>query len=152
MREIVPSPDVPTYDEKPEMSAYEVTDRAVKAVESGEHDVLVVNYANPDMVGHTGDYDAAVEACEHVDRCAGSLVWALRDEGAEVIVTADHGNADDMGTPEDPHTAHTFNDAPFVHVEGDGEARNGELRDLAPTLLSLLGVEKPDEMTGEPLV
>ncbi|MFW5929559.1 MAG: 2,3-bisphosphoglycerate-independent phosphoglycerate mutase, partial [Halobacteriota archaeon] len=149
-REIVPSPDVPTYDEKPEMSAYEVTDYAVEAV--GEHDVVVVNYANPDMVGHTGDFDAAVEACEHVDRCAGRLVDALRDVGAEVVVTADHGNADDMGTPDDPHTAHTFNPAPFVHVDGDGEARDGELRDLAPTLLSLLDVEAPPEMTGSSLV
>ncbi|MFP4188173.1 MAG: 2,3-bisphosphoglycerate-independent phosphoglycerate mutase [Halobacteriales archaeon] len=149
-REIVPSPDVPTYDEKPEMSAYEVTERAVEAV--GDHDVIVVNYANPDMVGHTGDYDAAVEACEAVDECAGRLVDALRDEDAEVIVTADHGNAEEMGTPEDPHTAHTFNDAPFIHVEGDANAKDGELRDIAPTLLELLGVDTPDEMTGEPLV
>ncbi|MFP4174298.1 MAG: 2,3-bisphosphoglycerate-independent phosphoglycerate mutase [Halobacteriales archaeon] len=149
-REIVPSPDVPTYDEKPEMSAYEVTERAVEAV--GDHDVIVVNYANPDMVGHTGDYDAAVEACEAVDECAGRLVDALRDEDAEVIVTADHGNAEKMGTPEDPHTAHTFNDAPFIHVEGDVNAKDGELRDIAPTLLELLGVDTPDEMTGEPLV
>jgi 2,3-bisphosphoglycerate-independent phosphoglycerate mutase len=149
-RVIVPSPDVPTYDEQPEMSAYEVTDRAVESV--GEHDVIVINYANPDMVGHTGDYDAAVEACEHVDRCAGRLVDELREEGAEVVVTADHGNADDMGTPENPHTAHTFNPAPFIHVDGEGEAEDGELRDIAPTLLALLGVDKPDEMTGEPLV
>jgi 2,3-bisphosphoglycerate-independent phosphoglycerate mutase len=149
-REIVPSPDVPTYDEKPEMSASEVTDHAVEAV--GKHDVIIANYANPDMVGHTGDYDAAVEACEAVDSCAGRLVEALRDEGADVLVTADHGNAEEMGTSEDPHTAHTFNDAPFVHVDGDGEARDGELRDIAPTLLSLLGADKPDEMTGGPLV
>jgi 2,3-bisphosphoglycerate-independent phosphoglycerate mutase len=149
-RRIVPSPDVPTYDEKPEMSAYEVTQRAVGAV--GEHDVIVINYANPDMVGHTGDYDAAVEACEVVDDCAGRLVEALRDEGAEVIVTADHGNAEEMGTPEEPHTAHTFSSAPFIHVDGEGEAEDGELRDIAPTVLSLLGIEKPDEMTGEPLV
>jgi 2,3-bisphosphoglycerate-independent phosphoglycerate mutase len=104
------------------------------------------------MVGHTGDYDAAVEACEVVDDCAGRLVEALRDEGAEVIVTADHGNAEEMGTPEEPHTAHTFSPAPFIHVDGEGEAEDGELRDIAPTVLSLLGVEKPDEMTGEPLV
>lgn len=149
-REIVPSPDVPTYDEKPEMSAPEVTDHAVKAV--GKHDVIVVNYANPDMVGHTGDYEAAVEACEAVDACAGRLIEALRDEGADVLVTADHGNAEEMGTPEDPHTAHTFNDAPIVHVDGDGKVRDGELRDISPTLLSLLGVEEPDEMTGESLV
>ncbi len=149
-REIVPSPDVPTYDEKPEMSAREVTDRAVEAV--GVHDVIVVNYANPDMVGHTGDYGAAVEACEAVDDCAGRLVAALREEGAEVVVTADHGNAEEMGTPDDPHTAHTFNDAPFVHIDGEGGARDGELRDLAPTLLSFLGIDPPDEMTGEPLV
>ena len=149
-REIVPSSDVPTYDEKPEMSAYEVTEHAVEAV--GDHDVIVVNYANPDMVGHTGDFDAAVEACEAVDDCAGRLVGALREQGAEVVVTADHGNAEQMGTPDDPHTAHTFNDAPFVHIDGEAEARDGELRDIAPTLLALLGVEAPDEMTGEPLV
>ena len=149
-REIVESPDVPTYDEKPEMSAHEVTERALEAV--GEHDVVVINYANPDMVGHTGDFDAAVEACEAVDGCAGRLVEALRDEDAEVLVTADHGNAEEMGTRQDPQTAHTFNPAPFVHVDGGGGARDGELRDIAPTLLSLLGVEAPDEMTGEPLV
>jgi 2,3-bisphosphoglycerate-independent phosphoglycerate mutase len=149
-REIVPSPDVPTYDEKPEMSASEVTEHAVEAV--GKYDVIVVNYANPDMVGHTGDYDAAVEACEAVDSCAGRLVEALRDEGADVLVTADHGNAEEMGTSEDPHTAHTFNDAPFIHVDGDGDANDGELRDIAPTLLSLLGVDKPEEMTGNSLV
>jgi len=151
-REIVPSPDVPTYEEKPEMSAHEVTERAVEAVESGEHDVIVINYANPDIVGHTGDYDAAVEACEAVDKCAGRLVDALREEGAEVLITADHGNADDLGTPDDPHTAHTFNPAPFVHVDGQEEVGDGELRDIVPTLLKLLGVEKPDEMTGESLV
>jgi len=151
-RVIVPSPDVPTYDEKPEMSAYEVTNRAVDAVESGEHDVIFINYANPDMVGHTGDYDAAVEACEAVDECAGRLVEKLRDAGAEVLVTADHGNAEEMGTPEDPHTAHTFNPAPFIHVDGDGEAEDGELRDIAPTLLALLGIKKPEDMTGKSLV
>ncbi|MDY6775069.1 MAG: 2,3-bisphosphoglycerate-independent phosphoglycerate mutase [Halobacteria archaeon] len=150
-RVIVPSPDVETYDETPRMSAREVTDKALEAV--GEYDLLILNYANPDMVGHTGDYEAAVEACEFVDMCAGELVDALVEDGAEVIVTADHGNADEMGTPDDPHTAHTFNPAPFIQIDGDGEVeRRGELRDIAPSLLKLLGTEAPDEMTGDPLV
>ncbi len=150
VREIVPSPDVETYDLRPEMSAYEVTDHAVEAI--GRHDVLVLNYANPDMVGHTGDFDAAVMACEHVDRCAGRVVDALRKEGAEVLVTADHGNAEEMGTKEDPHTAHTFNQVPCIHVDGDGDVDDGELRDVAPTLLEFLDLEKPMEMTGSSLV
>ncbi|MDY6764652.1 MAG: alkaline phosphatase family protein, partial [Halobacteria archaeon] len=150
-RVIIPSPGVATYDEVPEMSAREVTERALEAV--GKHDLLVLNYANPDMVGHTGDYDAVVEACEVVDKCTGKLVDALLEEGVEVIVTADHGNAEDMGTPEDPHTAHTFNDVPFIYVNENGELdERGELRDIAPTLLRFLGVEIPEEMTGDPLV
>jgi len=159
-RRIVASPDVPTYDHQPEMSAPEVTDAALAAIaEEGRHpEALVLNYANPDMVGHTGDFDAAVEAVEAVDRELGRLADAVADAGAQLLVTADHGNADDMGTPESPHTAHTFNPVPLIYVSpaGGSEGRSiregGSLPDVAPTLLSLLGMEQPEEMTGESLL
>jgi 2,3-bisphosphoglycerate-independent phosphoglycerate mutase len=157
-REIVPSPDVPTYDLQPEMSASEVTDTAREVIGSDDPDVLVLNYANPDMVGHTGDFEAAVAACEAVDRCLGDLLEVLRAHGAHVIVTADHGNADDMGTEERPHTAHTYNPVPVVYTAPDGTdggygiREGGTLADLAPTLLSLVGIEKPEAMTGETLL
>ena len=171
-RDIVPSPDVPTYDLQPEMSAPEVTDRAIEVIEADDPDVLVLNYANPDMVGHTGDFDAAVRAVEAVDRCLGRLVPVLRAHGAHVVLTADHGNADDMGSPEDPHTAHTLNPVPFVYL-APGEAspgpgartgdesdlsggysvrEGGALADVAPTLLGLMGIERPAAMTGESLL
>jgi len=157
-REIVPSPDVPTYDHQPEMSAPGVTDVVLDALAGDDPDVLVLNYANPDMVGHTGDYDAAVAAVEAVDAELGRLTDALRDAGAHVLVTADHGNADDMGTPDDPHTAHTANPVPFVSLgpDGTGGGRKvrdgGTLADIAPTLLELLGVKVPEAMTGENLL
>jgi 2,3-bisphosphoglycerate-independent phosphoglycerate mutase len=158
-RLIVPSPDVPTYDETPAMSAAELTDRVVDRVAADGPDVLVLNYANPDMVGHTGDFDAAVAACEAVDEQVGRLDDALRAAGAHLLVTADHGNADDMGTPSDPHTAHTASPVPFVSLtpgagpDGDrsgGRAvrEGGSLCDVAPTLLSVLGVDRPAAMTG----
>ncbi|WP_255193312.1 2,3-bisphosphoglycerate-independent phosphoglycerate mutase [Natronobeatus ordinarius] len=158
IREIVESPDVPTYDERPEMSAPEVTDTAIDVIESDDPDVLVLNYANPDMVGHTGDYRAAVEAVEAVDTQLGRLVDVLEAHDAHVFVTADHGNADDMGTEDDPHTAHTYNDVPFVYVTPDGTdgdravREGGTLADIAPTLLEAIDVDQPDEMTGEPLL
>ena len=155
-REIVESPDVPTYDRQPEMSAAELTDTVLEAVETDDPDVLVVNYANPDMVGHSGAFTAAVEAIEAVDQQLDRLVPALRAAGASVLLTADHGNADDMGTPDDPHTAHTKNPVPFVALgEGVDDATvrpDGVLADLAPTLLSLVGVEQPAAMTGESLL
>ncbi|WP_435346117.1 2,3-bisphosphoglycerate-independent phosphoglycerate mutase [Haloarchaeobius sp. HRN-SO-5] len=157
-REIVESPDVPTYDETPEMSAEAVTDTAIRHIEREDPDVLVLNYANPDMVGHTGDYRAAVEAVETVDTQLGRLLEAVRAAGGHALVTADHGNADDMGTPENPHTAHTYNDVPFVYVSprnDDGGKRvreGGSLCDVAPTLLALAGVSKPAAMTGENLL
>ncbi|KPN30220.1 phosphoglyceromutase [Halolamina pelagica] len=158
-RRIVASPDVPTYDHQPEMSAAEVTDAAVAAVAEGDPqpDALVLNYANPDMVGHTGDFDAAVAAIEAVDRELGRLADVLAEVGAHLLVTADHGNADDMGTPESPHTAHTFNPVPVIYVSPEGDAHGrairegGSLPDVAPTILSLLGMPQPDEMTGESL-
>ncbi|NHX35432.1 MULTISPECIES: 2,3-bisphosphoglycerate-independent phosphoglycerate mutase [Halolamina] len=158
-RRIVASPDVPTYDHQPGMSAAEVTDAAVAAVAEDdiEPDALVLNYANPDMVGHTGDFDAAVAAVEAVDRELGRLADAIADAGAHLLVTADHGNADDMGTPESPHTAHTFNPVPVIYVSPAGDAggnairEGGSLPDVAPTILSLLGMNHPDVMTGESL-
>ncbi|WP_134669752.1 2,3-bisphosphoglycerate-independent phosphoglycerate mutase [Halorussus marinus] len=157
-REIVPSPDVATYDRRPEMSAPEVTDTAIASIEEDDPDVLVLNYANPDMVGHTGDFDAAVAAVEAVDEQLGRLVAAVESAGGHVLVTADHGNADDMGTPEDPHTAHTRNPVPFVYRSpaGDDAGRlvreGGSLCDVAPTLLELVGVDRPAAMTGRSLL
>jgi len=157
-REIVESPDVPTYDLQPEMSAPGVTDTAIDVIEGEDPDALVLNYANPDMVGHTGDFDAAVTAVEAVDEQLGRLVETIHDAGGHVLVCADHGNADDMGTEDDPHTAHTTNPVPFIYVAPDGTADGltardgGTLADLAPTMLSLIDVAQPDAMTGEPLV
>ncbi len=157
-RTIVESPDVPTYDLRPEMSAPGVTDAAIETIESDDPDVLVVNYANPDMVGHTGEFDAAVAAVEAVDEQLGRLVEAVQAAGGHVLITSDHGNADDMGTVDDPYTAHTLNPVPFVYLSPDGTdggltARDGgTLADLAPTVLALMGVERPAAMTGTPLL
>ncbi|ELY90337.1 phosphoglyceromutase [Natrialba hulunbeirensis JCM 10989] len=158
IREIVESPDVPTYDLQPEMSAPEVTDTAISIVESDDPDVLVLNYANPDMVGHTGDYEAAIEAVEAVDEQLGRLTDALESAGADVLITADHGNADDMGTEAEPHTAHTYNEVPLVYLASDGTdggrtvREGGTLADIAPTMLGLIGIDQPPEMTGESLL
>jgi len=168
LREIVPSPDVGTYDHKPEMSAREVTDTAITVIENDDPDVVVLNYANPDMVGHTGDFEAAVAAVEAVDEQLGRLVATMQEAGAHVLLTADHGNAEDMGTPESPHTAHTTNPVPFVSLAppdaGEEETgavgdrtgglrvrEDGTLADIAPTILTLVGIEPPPEMTGESL-
>ena len=157
-RRIVESPDVPTYDLQPEMSAEEVTDTAIEIIESDDPNVLVLNYANPDMVGHTGDFDAAVAAVEAVDAQLGRLVDAVGVAGGHVLLTADHGNADDMGTEDDPHTAHTYNPVPFVYLTPDGDdggrtvRAGGSLCDIAPTILELVGLDRPSEMTGESLL
>jgi 2,3-bisphosphoglycerate-independent phosphoglycerate mutase len=158
-RILVPSPKVATYDLKPEMSAYEVTDKLVEAVLSGKYDLIVVNYANPDMVGHTGVMEAAIKAVEAVDICLGRLREAVEKAGGVLIVTADHGNIEQMKDPATggPHTAHTLLDVPIIVV---GKAckdpavhlRNGRLADVAPTLLDLVGIEKPPQMTGESLL
>lgn len=156
-RILVPSPKVATYDLQPEMSAPEVTDRLVVAIESGRFDVIVCNFANPDMVGHTGNFDAAVEAIATIDRCLGRIREALRKVGGEMLITADHGNAERMSDADSgqSHTAHTTNPVPFIYV-GDRPARiargDGALSDIAPTMLSLIGVPIPDEMDGRPLV
>jgi len=158
-RHIVESPDVPTYDHKPEMSAAAVTDAAIEHIEAENPDVLVLNYANPDMVGHTGDFDAAVEAVEAVDATLARLVDAIHDADGHALVTADHGNAESMGDSDDPHTAHTRNEVPFIYAapgadpSGGRRVRDGgSLCDVAPTLLELVGVEKPAAMTGESLL
>jgi 2,3-bisphosphoglycerate-independent phosphoglycerate mutase len=153
-RMMVPSPKVATYDLKPEMSAPELTDRAVAAIGSGKYDLIVLNYANPDMVGHTGSLPAAIRAVETVDQGLGRLVAAIRQAGGVVLVTADHGNCELMRDPETggPHTAHTTNPVPVVLMNGgDVVLGNGRLADIAPTLLELMGLPKPPEMTGHSL-
>ncbi|RDI72585.1 2,3-bisphosphoglycerate-independent phosphoglycerate mutase [Halopelagius longus] len=158
IRRIVESPDVPTYDMQPEMNAEEVTDTAVDIIDSEDPDALVLNYANPDMVGHTGDFDAAVAAVEAVDRQLGRLAAAVQRAGGHTLVTADHGNADDMGTAESPFTAHTTNPVPFVYLAPDGTdggrrvRSGGSLCDLAPTMLELMDIDQPETMTGESLL
>ena len=154
-RILVPSPRVATYDMKPAMSAVEVTDRLVEAIAGGRYDAIVCNYANGDMVGHTGVFDAAVEAVETLDACVGRVVDAARRAGGEVVITADHGNAEQMYDPAtgQPHTAHTLNRVPFVYVGRPATiAPGGALCDVAPTLLALMGLPKPPEMTGRSLV
>ena len=154
-RYMAPSPKVATYDLQPEMSCDEVTDHFVQAIAEG-YDLIVVNYANPDMVGHTGDLKAAIAACEAVDRGLARVLTALEATGGAMIVTADHGNCEVMVDPETggPHTAHTLNPVPVALVGGPQGAklRPGRLADLAPTLLALMGLPKPPEMTGETLI
>jgi len=154
-RILVPSPKVATYDQKPEMSAREVTDKLVAAIESGKYDAIVCNYANGDMVGHTGNLEAAVKAVETLDECIGRVVAAARACGGEVLVTADHGNCERMYDPQtgQAHTAHTLNRVPFLYVGRRATmASGGALQDIAPTMLSLMGLPQPPEMTGKPLV
>lgn len=154
-RALINSPKVATYDLQPEMSAYEVTEEAVRRIESGDYDVIVLNFANCDMVGHTGVFDAAVKAVEAVDECLGRVIDAIRKMGGVALITADHGNADQMIDTETggAFTAHTTNVVPLVFV-GDREIslKPGRLADLAPTMLDLMGLEKPEEMTGESLI
>ena len=154
-RALIPSPKVATYDLKPEMSAYDVTDEVVRRIKSGKYDVIVLNYANCDMVGHTGVARAAVQAVEAVDACVGAVVDAVRDAGGAVLLTADHGNADCMFDADGaPFTAHTTNPVPLL-LCADLPAslrEGGILADIAPTMLDLLGLEKPAEMTGRSLL
>ena len=148
-----PSPKVATYDLCPEMSAEAVTQRFVTAIEAG-YDLIVTNYANPDMVGHTGDMAAAVAACEAVDRGLGRVTAALEQVGGVMIVTADHGNCEQMIDPETggAHTAHTTNLVPVILFNAKGRLRDGRLADVAPTVLALMGLDGPPEMTGESLL
>lgn len=154
-RIMVASPKVATYDLAPAMSAVEVTDKLVAAIASGRYDAIVCNYANSDMVGHTGNFTAAVAAVETLDACIGRVVAAAQAVGGEVLITADHGNAETMDDPlhGQPHTAHTLNMVPFVYVGRPGSVRaGGALRDIAPTMLALMGLRQPAEMTGRSLV
>ncbi len=155
-RILVPSPKVPTYDLKPEMSAAGITDAVVKAIDKGDFDAIIMNYANADMVGHSGKLEAAIKAVETVDECLGRLYQALKPKGGAWIITADHGNAETMIDPKTggPHTYHTTNPVPFIVASEDGAMRltaNGSLRDVAPTLLGIIGQSEPIEMTGRDL-
>lgn len=154
-RIMVKSPDVATYDLQPEMSAAEVTDKLVEAIESKKYDAIICNYANCDMVGHTGFLEAATKAVETIDVCLGRVVAAMQSIGGEVLITADHGNAETMRDPDthQPHTAHTTNLVPLIYIGRPGRLQaSGALEDLAPTLLKMMGLPQPREMTGNPLV
>ncbi len=158
-RQIVPSPkDVSTYDQKPEMSAQGVCDETVKRIDSGEYDFVVVNFANPDMVGHTGVLAAAVKAVEFTDMCVGRILDAVKRQNGAAIVLADHGNCEQMIDPATgfPHTSHTIYDVEIIVVDdrfkGQKLRSDGRLADVAPTVLQLLGLPKPAEMTGVSLI
>ena len=154
-RTLISSPAVATYDMQPEMSSAELTEKLVAAVKSSEYDVIICNYPNGDMVGHTGIYEAAVQACEAVDSCIGEIVSALKEVGGECLITADHGNAEQMIDPKTGgiHTAHTNLPVPFIYVGRNASiADGGRLCDIAPTMLSLMNIEIPTEMTGSPLI
>lgn len=152
-RILVPSPGVATYDMQPEMSAFPVTDEAVKSISSDKFDIIILNFANPDMVGHTGVFDAAVKAVEAVDKCVGKLHEKLKASGGLLILTADHGNAEQMLDENGGiHTAHTCDKVPFLICDPKVSVKNGILADIAPTLLEIMGIEKPVEMTGKSLL
>jgi 2,3-bisphosphoglycerate-independent phosphoglycerate mutase len=153
-RELVDSPrDVPTYDKKPEMSARAAAEAFTKRWREGDYAFGIINFANPDMVGHTGVIEAAVTAIETVDACLGEVVRAVEQNGGVCVITADHGNADQMLEPDgSPNTAHSKNPVPLIVTADVGELRgDGTLADVAPTLLALLGEEPPDAMSGRPL-
>lgn len=156
-RLLVPSPKIATYDLQPEMSAFQVTDKVLRAIEAGETDVFIINFANPDMVGHTGKLDKTIEACQYVDTCLGWITKAVRQARGITLITADHGNAEQMIDPKSggPHTAHTTNPVPFHLIDeasrGMKLREGGALEDVGPTMLGLLGNEKPEDMTGRDL-
>jgi 2,3-bisphosphoglycerate-independent phosphoglycerate mutase len=156
-RLLVPSPKVATYDETPEMSAYKITDKVLRGIDEGETDVFIINFANPDMVGHTGNLAKTIEAVQHVDNCVGWITKGLAAVRGRCIITADHGNCEQMIDPNTgrPHTAHTTNPVPFHLVDesvvGLKLREGGALKDVAPTILAMLDIEKPLEMTGSDL-
>lgn len=157
-RQIVPSPRVRTYDLKPEMSAYEVTDVVLERLDSDKYDMVVVNFANPDMVGHTGILSAAIKAAEAVDECVGRILEKVKSMGGAAIITADHGNFEKMidGNPDNPHTAHTIGDVPLVvfdeRYKNSKLRQGGRLADIGPTLLKMIDLLQPEEMTGKSLL
>ena len=154
-RILVPSPKVATYDLKPEMSAYEVKDKLVGAINTQEYDFIVVNFANGDMVGHTGIYNAIAKAVHAIDNCVKDVVETAKANDYEVIIIADHGNADNaINEDETPNTAHSLNPVPFIYVTNNNSAtvKDGRLADVAPSILHIMGLEKPEEMTGENLI
>ncbi len=153
-RILIPSPKVATYDLKPEMSAFEVTDKVIEVIRKNQYDLIILNYANADMVGHTGIMKAAVQAVETVDKCIGRIVEAVRNRDGDLIITADHGNADLMKDKYgNPVTAHSLNKVPFILVSNESyPLSNGILADIAPTLLDVMGLEIPEEMTGRSLL
>jgi len=159
-RILVPSPHVSTYDLKPEMSAYEITDELLRAIQSKKYDAIICNYANADMIGHTGNFDAAVKAIETIDQCLGRVIEATAKAGGEILITSDHGNAEQMKSyitekvKAQAHTAHTSNLVPLLYIGRPAMVvpGTGALCDIAPTLLYLMGLEQPREMTGQPLV
>ena len=154
-RILISSPKVETYDLKPEMSIYEVTEKLVEAIKSEKYDCIILNYANGDMLGHTGNIEAAVQAMEAMDECIGKVLDAIQEKQGVMLVTADHGNAEQMVDYKtgEPHTAHTTNLVPLALVGmEDVRLKEGKLADLAPTMLDIMGLEKPEEMTGESLI
>ncbi len=160
-RILVPSPHVRTYNMRPEMSAFEITDKLIEAIYSNKYDAIICNYANADMVGHSGDFQATIKAVETIDTCLGNVIEAAKKVNVEILITADHGNAEQMKAfatekiKSDQHTAHTTNLVPLVYIGRDAEVIpgiSGSLADIAPTMLSLMGLETPQEMTGKPLL
>jgi 2,3-bisphosphoglycerate-independent phosphoglycerate mutase len=156
-RVLIPSPkEVATYDEKPEMSAHEVKEEVIKRIESNKYDIIVMNFANMDMVGHTGIIDAAIKACETVDKCASEIIIEVLKRDGTAIITADHGNAEKMALDDNsPCTAHSVNPVPFVLIDETRKnikLKPGRLADIAPTIFDIMGIDKPDEMTGEALI
>ncbi len=155
-RVLIPSPKVATYDLKPDMSAVELTDRLIQEIKKQHYDVIICNFANPDMVGHSGNLAATIQAIETIDTCLGKIIPALLEVGGEAIITADHGNAEKMFDEEtnQPHTAHTSDPVPFLYIGRNARInkQNGILSDIAPTMLYLLGIPKPNEMTGQSIV
>ncbi|MCK5041961.1 MAG: alkaline phosphatase family protein, partial [Sphingomonadales bacterium] len=157
-RVLIPSPNVATYDLQPEMSADELTTTLVEKIENGGYDLIVVNFANPDMVGHTGILSAAISAVETIDTCLGRIVTSLDKSGGAMLVTADHGNVEQMANSETgaPHTAHTTLQVPVIltgrYINSDTKLNNGCLADIAPTILDIMGLKQPSEMTGRTLI
>ena len=154
-RILVPSPKVATYDMQPEMSIYEVTEKVIEAIKSRNYDAIILNFANPDMVGHTGNLEAAIKAIEEVDKKVGEVEKAITEENGVLIITADHGNIEQMidYVTGEPHTAHTTNPVPLALIGMENvKLKEGKLADLAPTMLEIMGLEKPQEMTGESII